>query len=577
MSASASQRLRRLPLQRGAVCGAAFAVALLVLAPLLRPGYVLVGDMVFVPDRPLSGALLGLGSAVPRAVPSDLLVALATVVLPGDVVQKLVLVAVLAGAGLGAGLLAPVGTAGRLAAAVAYGWNPFVYERLLLGQWALLVGYAAAPWAVRAALAFRDGEPGAWVRVVLSLAVAACGGGAASLLVVPAVLAVACWPGGRGWRGAGVVVGAAVLVNVPWWLPSVLRPGGVPTDGSAVEVFRARADTPMGLVPSLLSGGGIWDAGSVPPGRDSWALAVPILGLLAVAAIGVVLLARIRRDLVAGLAVVAAFGLLVAVAPSLPLLDSAVTGLVDAVPGGGLLRDGQRMMATWVLLAALGLGAAADRLPDLVTGTRPRMVLAGAIVAAPVAVLPALAWGAAGDLDAVRYPRDWARTAQAVEQDDGAVLVLPWQAYRRFGWNDGRTVSDPATRWFDRPVLASDDLPVAVGDRVAVVRGEDPLAARVTRALDAGEPLVPLARDLGVRHILVERDAGASLDPDLLAGARLVRRGDTLDLYAIDPTGDIDAELADVAPPAAPVVVADVLVVGFLVLCGVKRLLRRAD
>src|SRR6266700_8294456 len=36
-----------------------------------------------------------------------------------------------------------------LAAGVCYAWNPFVAERLLIGQWALLLGYAGLPWVVR--------------------------------------------------------------------------------------------------------------------------------------------------------------------------------------------------------------------------------------------------------------------------------------------------------------------------------------------------------------------------------------------------------------------------------------------
>jgi len=36
---------------------------------------------------------------------------------------------------------------------VFYGWNPYVAERLIIGQWALLIGYAGLPWVLRAGLA----------------------------------------------------------------------------------------------------------------------------------------------------------------------------------------------------------------------------------------------------------------------------------------------------------------------------------------------------------------------------------------------------------------------------------------
>ena len=44
----------------------------------------------------------------------------------------------------------------RLAAGVCYAWNPFVAERLLIGQWALLLGYAGLPWVIRLLVTGRE-------------------------------------------------------------------------------------------------------------------------------------------------------------------------------------------------------------------------------------------------------------------------------------------------------------------------------------------------------------------------------------------------------------------------------------
>jgi hypothetical protein len=216
--------------------------ALLILAPLLLPGYVLTYDMVFVPRPALTRELLGLGTSVARAVPSDLLVALAGRALPADWVQKLVLAGILVGGGLGAARLAPTALpAGRAAAGVLYVWNAFVYERLLMGHWALLVSYAALPWVVLAAAAYRsDGATGSngaatmgprWAgprslrRLAAALAVAAVSPPGGVIATVLALL-VAGFPGRRR-RGAQVrrlalVAGVALVVNAPWWVPSGL-------------------------------------------------------------------------------------------------------------------------------------------------------------------------------------------------------------------------------------------------------------------------------------------------------------------------------------------------------------------
>ena len=108
--------------------------------------------MVFVPREPFSAALPGLGP--PRNVPSDLVVATVSRVLPADLVQKVVLLSifVLACAGAAA-LLDREPLLARLAAGMFYAWNPYVGERLIIGQWALLLGYAGLPWVLRAVLA----------------------------------------------------------------------------------------------------------------------------------------------------------------------------------------------------------------------------------------------------------------------------------------------------------------------------------------------------------------------------------------------------------------------------------------
>ena len=127
-------------------------------APLLEPGYLLLRDAVSTPRSYLSDAALGLSEAAPRALPQDFAVALASHVLDGGVVVKVLLVAGLWLAGWGsarlaAAVLPDAGAPGQFVAATLAVWNPYVAERLLQGHWSLLVGYGCLPWvaATRAA------------------------------------------------------------------------------------------------------------------------------------------------------------------------------------------------------------------------------------------------------------------------------------------------------------------------------------------------------------------------------------------------------------------------------------------
>ena len=138
----------------------ALALALVVTAPLLAPGYLLLRDAVSTPRSYLSDAALGLSEAAPRALPQDFAVALASHVLDGGVVVKALLMAGLWLAGWGAARLAAAlvpeaGVAGQCVAVTIAIWNPYVAERLLQGHWSLLVGYGCLPWVATAMLRLR--------------------------------------------------------------------------------------------------------------------------------------------------------------------------------------------------------------------------------------------------------------------------------------------------------------------------------------------------------------------------------------------------------------------------------------
>ncbi|MGB8650001.1 MAG: hypothetical protein WCD35_05000 [Mycobacteriales bacterium] len=525
------------------------ALAALLLTPLLGPGAVLVRDSVFVPGIPLGAQLLGV-DGVPRAVPSDLVVALGSRVLPVGWLQDLVLVALVVGATWGAVRLAP--TRSRVAALAAgslYGWSPFLHERLLLGQWALLVGWAVLPWAAAAALRWRDGEP-CWAALGW-LAVASVGGASALLLV--ALVVALC---GRPVQA----LLATALLSLPWALPALLQPG-VRGDPAGVAAFASRADTPFGVVGSLLTGGGVWAPAAVPPGRAAGSAVAVALVVLAATGLPLVRERLGDRLLWAGLA-----GLLLALLGRLPGAADALRWAVVHVPATGLLRDGSKWVAPLLLVTSAGLGCAVEGLLPRVRQHRVRQLAGALAVVAPLAALPGAAWGESGRLHVASLPAEWGRTTSLAT---GPVLVLPWRLYRAFPWNGDRTVLDPATKLLRHPVV-DDDLPLATG----VVQGEDPLAARLDAAVSSGAPLLPALRAEGVTGVLVERrdrgyDEGRVRRQ--VSGLTLVRRGPELALYSVP-----GARARAPQRRLWPVLLGDLLAAGFALVAVARAVRRRA-
>ncbi len=509
--------------------------------------------MVFVPREPFSAALPG--SAPPRAVPSDLVIAAASRVLPADIVQKAVLLSIFLLACAGAvALLDREPLLARLAAGVYYAWNPYVAERLIIGQWALLLGYAGLPWVLRAVLAPDLQSWRGAGRLGLAMLPAVIGGFAAmtvtALVVLPGVLLAASL------RRTVIGLTALAVGSLPWFIPALLH--AVYVDPASVAAFAARADTPFGSVGSLLMLGGAWNAQTVPKAYGG-AWSALWLAVVVVALVGYVAIARPHAPAGGSGGVVPPGhapgggvwggrppgpcpcggvwggrppgpcpcggvwgvvppgqhrwpGLGVAAIAGLVLASIGVTAagrdllrfLIGAWPGFAVLRDGQQFVAPLALAEAVGLGVAVGWVMKP-HASRGRVDAAGAMlgvvaVLAPVLLLPGLAWGAAGRLRPADYPAGWLAAARLIDASParGAVLILPWETYRTPPWNHGEVVLDPWSRLLSRPVIWNDG--TRVGD--VELAPDDPHARRLDGVIRGAGPLTAALSAAGVRFVV---------------------------------------------------------------------------
>lgn len=529
------------------------AAAVVLVWPLLtRPGHPLARDLVFLPSQPLTDASLGVGSAAPRAVPLDALMSLATLVVDGGVVARAVLPLLLAAAGWGAHrLVRDLGAVARLVAGGLAVWNPYVVERLALGQWALLAGYAALPWLAMAATRHRrTGEVRDLAPVVLWTAVASItptGGllGLATALVF-----------GRPLR----VLPVALALQLPWLLPAVLGPAGVTSDPAGVAAFAARAEGPGGVVASVLGMGGVWDAGSVPGTRETW------WGTLA-AAVVVLSLVIAARELDRRWVVLAAAGLVLSLATSAPWGADLLAWLVGQVPGAGLLRDSQKFLAPFVVLAVVAVARCVDGADSRVRRWGTEIVAATGVlaVALPVLLLPDATGVVWPTVDPVVLPASVVRLDETLAgtTDEVRVAVLPWRSYRKFSWGNGLISSDPAVRLLDAEVVVSDDLPV--GD--TLVRGESSLARRVGEHLEDA----PISTFPEIDLVVVWRDDSAADEVDL-TGLDLVSESPEVAVYA-SPGGFPRPAESD--PGRTAMLVVDLVLLALVLAAGVLRVLPR--
>jgi hypothetical protein len=543
-------------LRRAALPLVCAGLGLVVLLPLLGRGFVLSYDMVFAPRLSLLPSGIGLDSTQPRSVPSDAVVAIATWLIPGDILQKLLLAAALVAGPLGAGRLVPTESVWtRVIAAVAYGWSAYVAERLFIGHWQLLLAYACLPWIAAAGLDVRRSAPKSMVRLVLACvpAVLTPPGG-----IIAGVAAVVCAGARRFW----LVTGAMLVLNAPWWVPAVLHSGAGLSTPDGVTAFAARAESWGSPVVSLLGLGGIWSSGVTPESRANPLVPLLILAMVGIALLGLrVLATRWGAPPARALMLLGVAGVTLAALGSIPVGADVMRWLTAHVPGAGLLRDGQRFVAWWALPLALGFALAVEAATGYLRRPASRRALLAAAAVFPIAVLPDLAFAGWGRLASVAYPADWAAVRQvlAADQRPGDVLAVPWSAFRRFAWNGDRVQLDPAPRVLPRPVVIDDTLVVSGHP----LHGEDPRAAAARRAGPAELPA------LGFGWVLVEHGTPGPVDATLLSGLEVVYEGDWLTLYHLQ--GQVVAYPE--GAPRGPVLAADLAALGLLAFCLLWRVL----
>jgi hypothetical protein len=119
-----------------------------------------------------------------------------------------------------------------------------------------------------------------------------------------------------------------------------------------------------------------------------------------------------------------------------------------------------------------------------------------------VLLLPGLAWGAAGRLRPAAYPQSYLAAARMIDSSraPGAVLLLPWAAYRTLPWNHDEPVLDPWPRLLSRPVIWNDGTQVGPLKMTPDYQAAEDLDSKIT----SNEPLTSTLQKAGIRFVVVD-------------------------------------------------------------------------
>ena len=510
------------------VVGWTFLLVAAVLWPFASPGMPMLRDMVVPPHPALTDAAWGLGESAARAAPQDTVLALAGGFTDAGLVMRLLMLCGLTVGGVAAAELVRrvlhVGVVGQIAAVTMLLWNPFVVERLLQGQWSLVLAMALLP-----AVALTTIIAAPWWRAT-AMAVAGLTPTGALLAVAVAVVAA------RTWRDRLVALGTGAVVSAPWLVATALGSGAGVADPAGAAAFAARAERWVGTLGAVAGLGGIWNRQAVPVARETGPAALAVVALLALFVVGArmawgsrarpgsshsAIIGARRRLIVLAVASVIVVAAL-ATPPGISLMEWAL----ETVPGAGLLRDAQKWVALavpgYVVLAAAGAETVARQIPD-----HRRWLAALFAVTVIIAAVPDLPRAVAPVKPVAPWP-GWSAVSGIVAMDDTAVAVLPAGPYRII---DGRPTYDPAVKTLPAPVLATGDLVVSG----VAVGGEGSTSATVEKTLlDAPDHAIDVLRSHGAGWVLVENSPGEVGDSErVLSRLEVVYSDEHLTLHRV--------------------------------------------
>ncbi len=508
-------------------------LALVVLGPGLDSGYLFLIDMPWPEDLHLHRYL---GNGPQHQLPLSGIFTVLDWLLPAWVVQKLVLLAALAGTSTGVHSLArrlspSMGVA--FTAGVLGMLNPFVAERLFVGQWLVIAGLGMSAWVLARLIdALRSGSRRNWIILAAGYSLLPMVSVHWWFMTTPTLLLPFLLrrfgyykkiqvPSKRFALGSA----AAFLLANSYWIVNLLRPGSKLDQISSrdFEVFQTVGDPTYGLSVNVLSLYGFWsDAAKLPkdylPTWWIYGLGLAILGLVG-------LLVKCRASKHSDQSSRAVTRSMVYCLPLIiPLAlgyNSAVGGvaidLLDSLPGFSGLRETGKSIGALAMLVAVYAPIAAYHYAR-------RSGLAILAILAAIHMAP-LTLGGFGQLKTYNYPISWQEANAVIADIETPVLLLPWKGYIDINFASNTNVANPGIRYFNADL------------RHASITG-NPLLDRQQSSLDAlvlsqyNQQWIDNVSAEGITHVLLLKTDSWSNFRGLLNDEQIVY--DSLEIAVIE-------------------------------------------
>lgn len=413
----------------------------------------------------------------------------------------------------------------RLGAATLYCVNPFVFQRIYVGDLALLLGYALLPFAFISALRFV--KSGAWWMATPALWWAVLTALSPHFAWIYGVVLVVVWLTHSPIQLAAIrrlasVVTTFALFSTYFLLPYTATQLPIATRTSSdLALYRTVGDPHLGLFANVLGLYGFWRLGPGPQLPKDVVSGWPflLLALLVVAGVGVT--SRLRahnnsaptegeetptRRTPAALLLIGVIGYFLALGdqgPTGPLFRWAYFH----VPFFAVMREPQKFLMLTVMAYSVFFGWGVERLVGPIRRFRLDARTAGAATLAvllPLAYTPTIFDGLSGQITPSYLPPSWQAADRLMGDGAGQVLFLPWHLYSAFPFTDGRVIASPAPTSFRRSVISGDNVQAGGVETAST----SPRSAYLTSLFAQGPNIYDfgsLIAPLGVEYVILAK------------------------------------------------------------------------
>ena len=353
----------------------------------------------------------------------------------------------------------------HLSASLFFCINPFVFDRLYVGQIGVLFGYAFLPLAIKSLIDARGTwSLRAWVRVGLWWVVLiSCGPHFAWIFAVPvAVVALFNLAKPKLLLGLAITVLLGLIATSYVLVAGTIGGVGVQVGQRNLLSFQTSPDPHFGLIANVLGLYGFWRLGPTLAKQVITGWPILLLGILAVTAYGY--WNKYKRankstdkQEVLIIAVSGVIGLILAMGSQGPfgwLFSFAYLH----IPYFNIMREPEKFSSLLAVAESVGFGWGIGAMYSAAKGKSARIITVATAIVLVIAYEPLVFFGLAGQIKTSEYPSSWYSANKLMGNGNGMVLALPWHLYLSYPFTQERVVANLSPGFFSRSVISGDNV-----------------------------------------------------------------------------------------------------------------------